>query len=129
MQERPSRCRTLWRHMKWQVKRGTLESDFAWRYVLNLPATLAYRRNPPLLTAEGRLVLDELNRVGVAATSADRLFANKTLYDELLFAANGLARPDHARVAGSESLQPYTHEANYLGAEPLFDPESIFARF
>jgi hypothetical protein len=116
---------TVWRRLKLQVKRAALESETLWRFGFNLPSTLAYRRRKPVLTAEGRRIIASLDRDGIAMTSIDRLCSDRGLYDELLAASRELVRI-HETAEGDE---PYTHEANYLGASPLFDPDSVYARF
>lgn len=116
---------TAWRRLKKQIKRAALESEMLWRLGFNLPSTLAYRRAKPVLTAEGQRIVTLLDRDGIALTSIDRLCSDRGLYDELLAASEQLVRS----YESAEGDQPYTHEANYLGASPLFDPGSVYARF
>jgi hypothetical protein len=115
---------TVWRQLKLQLKKAALESETLWRFGFNLPSTLAYRRTKPALTAEGERIIALLDRDGIAVTSIDRLCSDRALYDELLAASKELVRTHE-----TEGVEPYTHEANYLGASPLFDPDSVYARF
>lgn len=122
----------MWRNLRLRLTRFALETEIVWRYLFNLTPTLAYRHDPPVLGEEAQHVLQELNRDGVAVTSVDRLCRDTGLYDRLLETVLDRVRTqDGAPSKGLNGAEghAYTFETNYLGAQPRFEPESIFARF
>lgn len=122
----PSR-RSPWR----QVARR--EVGLTWRYGFNLGPTLAYRLSPRRHTGEGRRVLGDLSRDGVAVTDADRLLGNDPCYDALLTAADDVTRVRAAEIGSARSGQAATRRKPYvfpvLGSPPPLDLASPFARF
>src|SRR4051812_3943383 len=51
------------------------QTDFTWRYMLNLGPTVSYAMAPETLSAEARRVVTDLNRDGVAVSSVDKLLS------------------------------------------------------
>ncbi len=116
--------------------RAGRKHDFAWRYLYNLGPTLAYRLRRHPLTEEGRRIVADLGRDGVAVTSVDRLFADPGLFEELRAtvaqrerdrAEEIAAARREAGDAGSIGHKTFLHKL--LGEDPVFDPSDVFARF
>src|SRR5215468_9390752 len=109
-----------------------------WRYGFNLKSTLAYRRERSALSGisgEAGRVLDELNRTGVAITSADRLSGVGEYFAELDAAVGKLDGEwaERVELARAEADNPLIGRKTFilelLGHRPRLDPQSIFARF
>lgn len=105
-----------------------------WRYLDNLAPTLAYRLGQESLSGETARVLAELNRNGIAITSAGALFGANSLYPELTAAIEGLERSLATRIAQAqaEAENPENHKSyifNMLGDSPPLDPHDIHVRF
>src|SRR5262245_31113270 len=105
-----------------------------WRYGFNLKSTLAYRRERPSLpgiSGEAARVLDELNRTGIAITSADRLPGAGEYFAELATAVETLESEWAERVerARAEAENPLIGRKTFilelLGHRPRLDPQSI----
>src|SRR5262245_12419105 len=104
-----------------------------WRYGFNLKSTLAYRRERLSLSRladEAARVLDELNRTGIAITSADRLPGVRESFAELAGAIETLEREwaeriESARVeADNPLIGRKTFILELLGRRPRLDPQS-----
>ena len=119
-----------------QLVRASRRFDLTWRYGFNLAPVLSYKSAPHPLSDEATRVLGDLNRFGVAITSAENLLDSNSCYleltqavDELEFSlADTLAA---ARVAGNnhETIGRKTFNYELLGSHPVLDPDAIYARF
>ncbi len=110
--------------------------EFTWRYVFNLQPTLAYQFSSRPLSGEAARVLADLNRNGIAITSAETLLGASSCYDELSAAVDGLEnglmdRLDMSRTAAddTDAVGRKTFIVELLGARPVLDPNIIYARF
>ena len=113
------------------------QKEIGWRYVFNLRPTLNYRMNRPPLTAEAARVLRELNRDGVAITSARDLLGTDSCYPQLEAAVAKLEEDLSEKLAArrtvaetqetGENVKLYLVEL--LGERPRLDPNDIFVRF
>jgi hypothetical protein len=115
--------------------RASRKYDLTWRYGFNLKPTLAYKLKAHSISAEGARVLAELNRAGVAITSAERLLGPDSHYQELKEAVNRLEQDLAQRLAASRAradnsvIGEKTFLAELLGRRPVLEPENIYARF
>lgn len=115
--------------------RASRNYDLAWRYGFNLKPTLAYKLQAHAISAEAARVLADLNRDGVAITSADRLLGAASCYQELKEAVDKLEQDLVQRLATSRSkadkemIGQKTFLAELLGGRPLLEPNHIYARF
>ena len=109
-----------------------------WRYGFNLKSTLAYRRERSSLSPlsdEAARILDELNRTGIAITSANRLPGVGECFAELSGAIESLESEWAERIeqARAEADNPLIGRKTFilelLGRRPRLDPQSTFARF
>jgi hypothetical protein len=107
-----------------------------WRYVFNMTPTLAYKFNRQRPSGEAARVLSTLNRDGVAITSATALLGSSPAYDELSVAVDMLELEHAARLADArrqaddpDTVGQKKFVLQLLGEQPLFEPESIYARF
>lgn len=104
-----------------------------WRCVYNLGPSLAYWFGKRPLSAEASQVLTDLNRDGVAITSVEALLGESACYEELCAAIGCLQgvlseQITTARV-GASSAGKKTFILEYLGNNPVLDPDGIYARF
>jgi hypothetical protein len=117
------------------VRRGR-NYDLTWRYLFNFAPSLAYQMKRPGLSGEAQRVLTELNRDGIAVTSAQALFGEEPAFRELYQAFEGLQdslgeQLSKARGNGGEG-QPAGEKSfifEYLGQRPVLEPEAVYARF
>lgn len=106
-----------------------------WRYGFNIKSTLSYMFDRHPLTGEAARVLDELNRNGIATTSADKLLPNNSSFTELCREVARLEseladKIELARIAANqdtESLKTFLFKL--LGEKPILDPQSVYAQF
>src|SRR5437870_7814239 len=75
--------------------------ELTWRYVFNLAPTLAYRFSDHTLPSEVALVLNSLNRDGIAITSAISLLGPDSCYDELCADVERVENELAARIAAA----------------------------
>jgi hypothetical protein len=115
--------------------RAGRKSPLAWRYLFNLGPTVAYRSGRRALTGEAGRVLADLNRDGVAITSAEALFEGDSPYAELAAAVEALERRlsgeiERARAeANDPAIGRKTFIHHLLGEKPALDPQHICTRF
>jgi len=118
------------------VRRWAKQSDFTWRYMLNLGPTLSYSLNRGHLDSEAARVLVDLNRDGIAITSADMLLQSRPHYRELLETSHRLETEQGEEIGAARAMcqegvadvqKPFLY--CLLGASPRIDTRSIFARF
>src|SRR5687768_2375692 len=114
--------------------RGYRGSEFKWRFQDNLKPTLAYRFRQPQLTGEAARVLRDLERDGIAITTAEKLLGPRSLYDELAAEVARLEAEqadviDEARKAADLPGKSKTFIHELLGKKPPLDPSSIWVRF
>lgn len=107
---------------------------FKWRYIDNFAPWLAYRFDRPPLSGEADRVLSELDRNGIAVTSAQALLGPKSLYPELTASVDSLQNnlADQTTAARTAAKNPESHKSyilNLLGERPRLDPNDIFVRF
>ena len=110
--------------------------ELTWRYLFNLQPTLAYQFSSKSLPAEAVSVLADLNRDGIAITSAQKLFGANSYYHELSTAVDGLEdelqkQLNMARTSANDSdaVGRKTFIAELLGARPVLDLQNVYARF
>ena len=106
-----------------------------WRYVFNFGSTMAWRRERSSIEGEAKRVLGELNRSGVAMTTAEGLLGEASCFEELGRAIDGLESEWAERIA-AERAAANRHDASrktfihqLLGNHPRLDPASVYARF
>jgi hypothetical protein len=106
-----------------------------WRYGFNLKSTLAYQFNQPAIDGEAECTLDQLNRNGIAITSAEKLFGSDSYFGKLCQAVEELESDWEGQIA-AERAGSNRYDKNHktflfelLGNHPLLDPESVYARF
>jgi len=116
--------------------RAGRKRDFTWRYLYNLGPTLAWRLSRHALSAEGRRVVADLERDGVAVTSVERLLPVPALFAELAETVARLEGEQAARIAAARggadedpAIGRKTFLYKLLGEDPLLDPAGVFARF
>jgi hypothetical protein len=119
-----------------RLARSGRHVGLTWRYLFNLSPTLAYKFNGVHPSGEAARVLNELNRDGVAVTSADKLLGPSSSYDELKTAIDKLELEQAPQLAEArrqadepDTIGDKTFVLQLLGENPLFEPESIYARF
>lgn len=112
------------------------KQEVTWRYLFNLAPTLGWQNDRSQLTAEAHRVLSNLNRDGIAVTTAEDLLGPKSVYPEMEAAVAVLEEQlatelrDKRRKAGDTSaLGQKTFLYHLLGKKPLLDEKSVFARF
>lgn len=119
-----------------RLARSGRNYDFTWRYLFNCAPTLAYRMRRQGLAGEAQRVLSDLNRDGIAITSARALFGEEHTFNELCAAF------EHLQDAVREPLAQARRSADggepgaekkfifeYLGHRPVLEPHEIYARF
>jgi hypothetical protein len=111
-------------------------NSLTWRYGFNLRPTLEYKLKPRRLTDETARVLADLNRDGIAITSAEKLLGTESCFDELMQAINETEQEQSAALAkaraqvnDAESDSEKTFVVELLGSRPLLNPNNVFARF
>lgn len=119
-----------------RLARAGRNMDLTWRYVFNLSPTLAYKFNRPSPMGEAARVLTQLNRDGIAITSAAALLGAAPDYDELKAAVTSLEQAQRreieqlrARASNSDAIGEKTFVFPLLGEYPVLDPKSVYARF
>jgi hypothetical protein len=111
-------------------------SELPWRYGFNLAPSLAWRTQAGQATGETKRVLTDLNRDGIALTSARALLGPQSLYQDL---RSTVARMEEERAMelaayrntadDTSSLGSKTFIYQLLGERPVLDENSVFARF
>ena len=134
--------RATLRRMRRAIYDRSGESDFAWRYILNLGPTLRYSLQRRPLRGEGLRVLQDLNRHGFAVTSVSALFEGGGNFGELSAAFDRLqddmsapltAARAAARHSDTDGKKPF--QVKLLGERPQLKGEEslpttdIFARY
>jgi len=119
-----------------KIVRSTRRYEPTWRYLFNFAPTLAYRFNRQALDGEAARVLADLNRKGVAVTTAQALLGTSTCYRELETAVDGLENElagalatARASANDQDTAGQKTFIYELLDRYPVFDPGSIYARF
>lgn len=116
-------------------RRLSRRNEATWR-LYNLLPSVSYRLQAPAMTGEMFRVLEDLDRDGVAVTSASALFHDASVFADLKTAvaereatmADTLAhRRLEARAGTAVGQKPYLFEM--LGRHPEIDPASPFGRF
>jgi hypothetical protein len=117
-----------------QVARNFRDSRFKWRYIDNLSPMLKYKAKPGLLTGEARRVLDDLNRDGIAITTAQKLLSDSRMFPDLKGEVDRLEQklaPDlnRSRQEAEGVAEHKTFIFNLLGDRPTLDLKDIMVRF
>jgi hypothetical protein len=119
-----------------KLARAGRNFELTWRYGFNLAPTLSYKLGSRHLSGEARRVHDELNREGVAITSADLLLENQAVFSELRESVAALEREQaealaQKRIAANTStvIGEKTFNVELLGSRPVLDPQCVYARF
>lgn len=107
---------------------------FQWRYLQNLASLVAYRFSRRPLSSEASRILAELNRNGVATTSAQDLLGSDSCYHELLEAVDRAKRDltdiiAKARASADDLEGHETYTFRLLGNRPQLNPDDIYVRF
>ncbi len=120
----------------YELKSGLRHNYLAWRYALNFRPTLAYKLDRAALSPEGARVLFDLNKGGIAVTTAEALLGRSVLYAELAAEVEQLQRNASASIreardkAGdATAIGQKTFIYFLIGEKPEVDIESVFARF
>ena len=119
-----------------QIARIGRNYEWTWRYAFNLAPTLAYKFSRPALSGEAARIVSDINRHGVAITSAERLLADTACYRELERAVAEVERElaEELRAARADASKEdaagqKTFIYELLGRYPVFDPQCVYARF
>ncbi|NUO62694.1 MAG: hypothetical protein HOQ11_01040 [Gemmatimonadaceae bacterium] len=119
-----------------RLTRASRKNEIAWRYGYNLGPTLSHHLHRARLAGEASRVLADLNRDGIAVTSVDALLGGSSLFPDLLGAVGSIQREradDIARARANavddSAIGQKTFLMEYLGRNPVLEPDSIFARF
>lgn len=118
------------------ISRALRNTELGWRYAFNLAPALGYWRDRRPLAGEGGRVLGDLNRDGIAITSANALLGPVSLFDEvdgtvMRMEEERAAELDELRRAASDtsSLASKAYLCELLGTTPPLETGSVFARF
>ena len=119
------------------IARSLRNNEFVWRYGFNFSPSMRYTvagRND--IDRNERIVLDGLNRDGVAIASIDELMADRREFDELCSTVESRMTARREEIAALEAnagdasrIGSKTFNLELLGSELAFDPASVFARF
>src|SRR5438132_13789626 len=108
------------------------KTEPTWRYGFNLVPTLRFRlRGPPLVGESARVVAD-LNRDGVAMTSASALLGWESCFDELSAEVTHLQDSLRYEIAAARSAaedvesEKKTFHLQYLGCTPPLHTPLIY---
>lgn len=120
-----------------KLARASRSFEFTFRYLYNFTPTWAYKFDRHPLSVEAVRVLEDLNRDGVAMTSAGALLAQDSCYHELTETVGGLERKlaEHlgAARAAAHDQTVIDQKKNYLfpllGERPVLDTDSVYVRF
>jgi hypothetical protein len=116
-----------------RMARATRKYELTWRYAYNLAPTLAQRQSGSL-SGEAARVLRDLNRDGIAISSIEALLGTGFSYSELLASVKELQEARAAEIeaaranASDDTIGKKTFLLEYLGRNPLFEPDSVYAR-
>jgi hypothetical protein len=109
--------------------------DLTWRYGYNFAPTLSYKFSSSGLTREAARVVNNLNRNGLAITTADVLLEDLTNFRELDQTVLSLEREQASTLAekraaaNNPAIGQKTFNVEMLGSNPALEPQSIYARF
>ena len=117
-----------------QAARTFRDSPFKWRYIDNLSPLIKYSVKPKALSGEARSVLTDLNRDGIAITTARKLLSDFTYYQELKTEVERIEQKlaqelDQARKNAEGVAEHKTFIFNLLGDRPTLDPQDVMVRF
>jgi hypothetical protein len=117
-----------------QVARNFRDSTFKWRYIDNLSPLLKYKVKPGALSGEARRVLTDLNRDGIAITTAQKLLRDYSLYQQLQTEIDRLEQklaPElaQARQEAEGTAEHKTFIYDLLSKRPTLAPKDIMVRF
>lgn len=117
--------------------RSLRNNEFVWRYGLNFTPSLEFAlesRNS--FNRTEKLMIDTLNRDGIAVTTINDLFGESLELDRLSIAAERMleSRRDEVQALGESAadtsrIGDKTFNLELLGSELTFDPSDVFARF
>ena len=119
-----------------RLVRAGRKFEFTWRYVFNFQPTIAYQFSSKSVDMEAARVVADLNRNGIAITTAEKLLGTNSCYEELSSAVEGLEgelanqlRMARASADDSDAVGRKTFIAELLGARPILDLTNVYARF
>lgn len=117
-----------------QIAKSFRDSPFKWRYIDNLSPMIKYTVKPKSLSSETRRVLTDLNRDGIAITTAKQLLSDFSLYQQLKTEVERIEQKlaselDQARKDAEGIAEHKTFIFNLLGDQPTLDPNDIMVRF
>ena len=119
-----------------RLRRSARHFGPTWRYMFNLKPTLRYQLSRTSLEGEAGRVLRDLNRHGVAVSSVESLLGPDSCYRELCGRVTSLQESLKTEIAGaasgaddSKAIGKKTFILEYLGRNPSFDPNDVYARF
>jgi hypothetical protein len=119
-----------------KLARQFRNNELGWRYTFNLKPTLLYAIDRKSVGVEGRRILYDLNRDGIAKTSVSRLLEDTSSYDELVSTVERIEidlsedlDAARAQVDNSGEVGSKTFMLELLGRYPTLDPQCVFARF
>jgi hypothetical protein len=119
-----------------KVRLAARRHEFTWRYMLNLVPTVSYTVAKPRLDGERLRVIDELNRNGIAITSAERLFGRRDVFENLRLAVDEVMAANANEIEGTRTMARQNARCEQkpflltlLGDHPHLDPRSAYGRF
>lgn len=106
------------------------ENDFVFRHIINARPTREFRACPPTLGNEAGRMLDSLDRTGLAMSHVNRFPGLEPLFESMRESAVRVEQHrTRAAPISSDQMRTYAFTGNLLGSHPIFDADSIFARF
>ena len=120
--------------------KGLLGVEPVWRYTVNLPATLEYRRHGKALQDEAARVVADLNKYGCATTTVEALTGDpemfgklQTLARELESAKAEVVADQKAKLAQSGDLGNGKDQKHFVVTmldhdRPVIEPDGLLAR-
>lgn len=119
-----------------QLVRTGRNFELTWRYLFNFAPTLSYKVKQPVISGEALRVVTDLNRDGIAVTSAQALFGPNSCFDELCESFDRLQHSLKDQVTEAREQAASCKDAGeksfifeYLGTEPVLNLSEIYARF
>lgn len=115
------------------LRKAIRQNDFYWRYIANAKPWLEYRLNGFARTAPvQRTIVEDLRQHGLAMTTAQALFGDSGLFDELQAKVSELERGMANEIMEARKQKDAdgfkTFLVQLLGPRPILDHQSIFTR-
>ena len=128
------RLLTIAHFLNQSVRHICARTDFTWRYIANLRATLQYHNLRRPLSPTFQNLLRDLRRDGIAKTSVKEFVTDAALFQELDRAVWELEETMAGEIAQLRTKihttgRPKNYLFNLLGSFPSLNPDDVFVRF